>query len=494
MIKRSLLSVAVTATLAIPPAAIAADSEDVAEIKRMIEQMKADYEQQIEALEQRLEAAEQKAETTAVTAETTKPASTAATAEPEPSATQAVTSGTAFNPQISVILDGNYYQDGVDGEGTEITANAFQPSSGFQPSHDHGEEEHDHGGHSHGSTEEGFNFREAEIVFSATVDPYFDATAMLAITDEGDVDLEEAWFQTRSLPYGLKLKGGKFLSDFGYINRQHPHEWDFVDQNLVYENLLGDHGLQDIGVQLTWLPDLPVYTLLGVELLQGDQERFGAFVDDEEEREETGLDDHDDGPRLGVVFAKVAPDLGYDHALQLGVSYAHHRQHQVIHEHDDGFENGLEGDADLWGVDVVYKYEGRGAYGHRDFKLQSEYLRAIKDLEVEGGNPDEIGSKREFTTDGLYAQALYGLFPRWQMGLRYDLFGLTNEVSNGRNESFGSSDRWTANLTWTPTEYSRLRLQYAYNDILTEPDNQEKFSTVWLQFLMSLGTHGAHRF
>jgi phosphate-selective porin len=86
------------------------------------------------------------------------------------------------------------------------------------------------------------------------------------------------------------------------------------------------------------------------------------------------------------------------------------------------------------------------------------------------------------------------------MGLRYDVFGLTNEVSNGKNENFDSSDRWTVNLTWTPTEYSRLRLQYAYNDILTyddtltEPGNREKFSTVWLQFLVSLGTHGAHRF
>ncbi len=496
MIKRSLLSVAVTAALAIPSAATAADNADMAEIKGMIEQMKTDYEQKIEALEQRLKAAEQKAETTAATAETAKPMSTASTTEEERSDMEAVTSGTAFNPQISVILDGNYYNDGVDGEGTEITANAFQPSH----THGHGEEGHDHGGHAHGSTEEGFNFREAEIVFSATVDPYFDATAMLAITDDGDVDLEEAWFQTRSLPQGLKLKGGKFLSDFGYINRQHPHEWDFVDQNLVYENLLGDHGLQDIGVQLTWLPDLPVYTLLGAELLQGDQERFGAFVDEDEEREETGLDDRDDGPRLGVVFAKVAPDLGYDHALQLGVSYAHNRQHQEIHEHNDDFENGLEGDADLWGVDLVYKYEGGGAYGHRDFKLQSEYLRAIKDLEVQGGNPAEIGSKRELTTDGLYAQAVYGIFPRLQMGLRYDVFGLTNEVSNGKNENFDSSDRWTVNLTWTPTEYSRLRLQYAYNDILTyddtltEPGNREKFSTVWLQFLVSLGTHGAHRF
>jgi hypothetical protein len=482
---KHLLVAALFAVFLFPLSSEGAEASDLAELKRMLADMKTQYEARIAELERRIEQAENKADA----AETAQQASTASTAERERSSKAAVTSGTAFNPEISVILDGNYYHDGVDGQGTDITANAFQPSH----THGHGEEGHDHGGHAHGSTEQGFNFRSAEIVFSGTVDPYFDATARLNVSGDGDVDLEEAWFQTRSLPQGLKLKGGKFLSDFGYINRQHPHQWDFVDQNLPYENLLGDHGLRDNGVQLTWLPDLPVYTLFGAELLQGDQERFGAFVDDDEEREETGLGDRKDGPRLWTVFAKVAPELGYDHALQLGASYAHNRQHQEIHEHD-GFENGLAGDADLWGFDLVYKYDGEGAYGHRDIQLQSEYLRSIKDLSVRGGDPDEIGSKREFTSDGLYAQALYGFYPRWQAGLRYDVFGLTNEVSGGENESFGSSDRWSAALTWTPTEFSRFRLQYAYNNILTEPGNREKFSTLWLQFLMSLGAHGAHAF
>jgi hypothetical protein len=79
------------------------------------------------------------------------------------------------------------------------------------------------------------------------------------------------------------VKGGKFLSDFGYINRQHPHQWDFVDQNLPYLNLLGPHGLQDTGLQLTWLPKLPVYTLLGVEGLQGNQEIIGATPGDDDQ-------------------------------------------------------------------------------------------------------------------------------------------------------------------------------------------------------------------
>ena len=104
------------------------------------------------------------------------------------------------------------------------------------------------------------------------------------------------------------------------------------------------------------------------------------------------------------------------------------------------------------------------------------------------------GARRKLTTDGIYVQGIYGFRPRWQFGLRYDALGLTNQVTGDIRESLDASDRWTAALTWTPTECSRLRMQYSYNDILTAAGTAETFNTVWLQFLMSLGTHGAHRF
>jgi hypothetical protein len=134
----------------------------------------------------------------------------------------AVTSGSAFNPQISVILDGNYYQDDTeDGDGAALVGEAFWPGAAY--GHDHGDD---------GRCARprrwrpcacrrraGFNFREAEFYFSATVDPYFDAATYITVDGDGNVELEEAYFETRSLPWGLKVKGGKFLSDFGYINR-----------------------------------------------------------------------------------------------------------------------------------------------------------------------------------------------------------------------------------------------------------------------------------
>ncbi|MBP9605296.1 MAG: porin, partial [Chromatiaceae bacterium] len=73
--------------------------------------------------------------------------------------------------------------------------------------------------------------------------------------------------------------------------------------------------------------------------------------------------------------------------------------------------------------------------------------------------------------------------------------GLTNEVSGGGEQaSFGSSNRWTLDLTWKLSEFSLLRAQYAKNDILVEPGERANFDAFYLQFLVSMGSHGAHGF
>ena len=67
------------------------------------------------------------------------------------------------------------------------------------------------------------------------------------------------------------------------------------------------------------------------------------------------------------------------------------------------------------------------------------------------------------------------------------------EDGNTTLEEFDQSDRWTLALTWTPTEYSRLRAQWARADIAREGASEE-FDYFYLQFILSLGAHGAHKY
>ncbi|MDF3031614.1 MAG: phosphate-selective porin [Moraxellaceae bacterium] len=412
--------------------------------------------------------------------------------------TPAVTSGTAFNPQVSLILTGDFYNDNENGAGGAH----IEEAAGIL----HGAHFHDHG---HGA-ENGFNLGESELVLSATVDPYFDAKFIAAFSGDGEAEVEEAWLQTRLLPAGLKVKAGRFLSEIGYQNSQHPHAWDFSDQNLAYAALLGDHGLGDTGLQLTWLAPAPFYLLLGAEALQGGhQERFGTLI--EEDDAETVVDtatftgtlpEHDNGPRLLAAFAKFGPDLGDTHALQFGLSWAKARQFQQLIDEDEtpqsADEYALDGDQQLWGLDLVYKFDAAGELGRGDLRLAAEYLRLEKDMTVTGADtnaPLAIGTAVSGEQDGWYMQAVYGIAPRWQLGLRFDASGDTNALDEGGAVTdFDSSSRSSVALTFQPSEFSRLRLQAAQGEIVDEAGTATELDQVWLTYTLSLGAHGAHRF
>ncbi len=380
--------------------------------------------------------------------------------------TRQITSGTAFNPAMSVIIDGKYYNDNVSGEGIDI----LEEAQGFHGAH--GEAD----GHGHGELIRGFNLDETELVFSASVDNYFDAMITLALQRE-EIFVEEAYGQTRSLPAGLQLKFGKFLSGIGYFNQTHPHAWAFADQNLPYRLIFGEENLNDVGLQLTWLPALPVYTLIGIEALQGSNEKIANTLGLE------GLKDHA-GPRLFTGFVKLGPDLGYNHALQWGLFGGYSRLHQEAHGDEI-----LEGNAWFAGTDLVYKHDAGGTNGKGNLALQGEYLYRVKDLEVAA-----LGEEEKFRQDGFYVQGTYGFAPRWTAGLRYEMAGITNRIqTDAETKKLDDSKRYSAAITFNPTEFSRLRLQFNRADIATD-EGRERYNQVFLQYQLALGVHGAHRF
>jgi hypothetical protein len=482
MFKRTLLAAALACAFPLPALA-ASDAELAAlraEFAQKLKEVQSTYEARLKALE---------SQQTQIKSDVTAPPPARADKLGQ------VGSGSSFNPQISVIFDGVYYNDNKQGGGIE----AMEHIDGIT----HG---HDHAGHEHAELGRGFNLRETEIAFSATVSPYFDANLLLTVDSGGGVVVEEAYFDTRALPGGVKIRGGKFLSGIGYLNSQHPHTWDFVDQNLAYATLLGQHGLMDTGLQFTWLPKTGnLYTLLGMELLQGNEHNFvssGKELPEDIVASGLGFGElaaDKAGPRLLTAYAKFGPDLGDTHALQIGASYAVGRQLQEVHDHRPeagAVVHGLQGEGWLWGTDVVYKFDAPGAYGQGDFTLAAEYLHQRKDLSVafHETNAAAVGDQRKFSQDGFYLQGVYGFAPNWQLAARYDVTGMTNELDRGSSVTeWGKSDRWTLSLTRHLTEFSRLRLQASTADLSVE-GNPERVNQFFLQYQHSLGAHGAHKF
>src|SRR5262245_43837482 len=119
-------------------------------------------------------------------------------------------------------------------------------------------------GGGHDPRQNGFTLQALELSLGGAVDPYFTAEAhiTLFIDSEGDtrLELEEAFATTQSLPLGLQVKAGFFLTEFGLINPTHVHAWDWVDQPVILSRLFGEDGLRQAGLRVSWLAPLPWFS------------------------------------------------------------------------------------------------------------------------------------------------------------------------------------------------------------------------------------------
>lgn len=377
----------------------------------------------------------------------------------------AASNESAFNPAFSLILSGTYGSVQQD-PATPATGFAMNPN----PAH-----------------EQGFNLGESEMGISANIDPQFRGVATLALDPAGGVSVENAYVQTTSLGDGLKLKFGRYFSGLGYLNEQHAHAWDFVDQPLVYA-ALWENQLGEDGVQLKWLAPTEMFIELGVEAGKG--------------RGFPGTERVKNGSGAGVLFAHIGDDLSIEHSWRAGFSL--HRTRAVERSSDDvpdlvgnSVSTAFSGDSRTAGLDLVWKYAPHGNIKESYLKLQGEYFRRSESGELSydtaGAN---ITDSYAVTQSGWYVQGVYQFTPRWRSALRYDRLapgiasvGAANAGNVIADYAFQPS-RTTFMLDYSTSEFSRIRLQLAHDSSRQGlPDNQ-----LFVQYLMSLGAHGAHSY
>jgi len=385
----------------------------------------------------------------------------------------------AFDPELAVTIDATAYDDSRDGDGDQL----LNELDGAFAGHGHGDEPH--------GLEQGLNLRPTELSLAVEFVDGLDGRLTAAIGDAGDIELEEA-FAAADLWADLQLKAGRFYSGIGYQNERHRHTWSFVDQNLAYRSLIGEHGLSDTGLQLTWEPPTAWPARFGVEAFRGDfDERLGMRPDHRDH-----LPDRPQAPRLWTAFVETSPQLGDGQELHLGMSAAFFRSHQEVHNEDEPAEHALDGTARLLGVEAVYRLDAGRPGGAGDWQLAAEYLRADKHLDVvRAADPTTIGAQRDFAEDGLYVQAVYGLTPNWDIGLRFDAAGLINRRRGDQpatDSDYGDSRRWTAATTWHVTENSHLRAQVGRVDAALEA-GRTAYTQFYLQYQWRFSLGHRHR-
>ena len=450
------------------PQAVRAQDAELAKLRDEVRQLKQAYESRLQALEQRLQEAEAKAgkaETSAARAETT-----AADAGRRPAGES------AFNPAVSMILQGTLAGSSSDPATYRI--------SGFVPS-----------GGEVSPPKRGLSLAESELIVSASIDPYFRGQLTAVLTPDNKLEVEEAFFQTLALGDGFTLKGGRFLSGIGYQNEIHQHAWDFQDAALVYKAFFGGK-LNDDGLQLKWVAPTDLFVELGAELGRG-REFPGA------DRSRNAI------ANAGSLFGHVGGDIGASTAWRAGLSYLRaspqNRSYDDLDAAGAGVSNSFSGRSRLWALDGVLKWAPDGNPTYSNFKLQGEYFRRSEDGDLTYDTQavslgTQSGSYRS-RQSGWYLQGIYQFVPQWRAGYRYDrlnagstTIGLVDSgaltATNFPILGGHSPKRHTVMVDWSASEFSRVRLQLARDySRAGEPDNQ-----ILLQYVMSLGAHGAHRF
>ena len=377
------------------------------------------------------------------------------------------------SPDIGLILQGTVARSSRDPNAYQITG--FAPSGGEV-----------------GPAPRSFSIGESELIMGGNIDPYFRGVLIAALTPDNQAEVEEAYVQTLALGRGFTVKGGRFLSGIGYQNEIHQHAWDFQDAPLAYKAFLGGR-LNDDGVRVRWVAPTDLFLELGAELGRG-----RSFPSAESSRNSAGI---------AGAFARIGGDAR-DAAWRAGLSFFNASARDRVFTHVDALggdvNQAFTGRSGLWVADAVVKWRSA-------FKLQGEYFRRRESGTLTyddtaqpapqfGAAFTDAYSSRQH---GWYAQGVWEFVPRWRAGYRYDklYYGTVVNaiVASGAGPTAAdfpltltahNPSRNTVMVDWSPTEFSRLRLQFAADKSAFGVSDRQ----LLLQYIHSLGAHGAHRF
>ncbi|RYZ02104.1 MAG: hypothetical protein EOO24_14630 [Comamonadaceae bacterium] len=294
------------------------------------------------------------------------------------------------------------------------------------------------------------------------------------------------------------MRAGRFASQIGYLNEQHPHTDDFVERPLLYRAFLGNHWNDD-GVRLNWTAPTDLYLRLGVEVFRGRR-----LVEDAARGRKPGA---------FVLSGRMGGDVGASHSWQAGLSMLRNRREAAVHdhghghedeehgheEHEDDDDHGHEddhGDAHaghshahgaafsgrtMWLGEVAWKWAPDG--NNRNQQLRVAYEHAV----IRGLNRYASDSDRH---QAGYLSVVWRFAPAWEAGARADVL----RVSEPHEDHFdpGRMREASLMLAYKPTHAQTVRVQY------TRQRNGAGFDTathaVFLQYILNFGSHAAHSF
>lgn len=348
-----------------------------------------------------------------------------------------------------------------------------------------------------GIRDKGFALGHSELMLSSHIDQNFKGQLITVMGSHGgstEFEIEEAVIETTNLPYGLKVKAGRMLSNVGYTNSKHLHEDAFADRPAVYRAIFGGHYFDD-GVQLSWLAPTDMYLALSSEVFSGRGWDVGYSAPAE----------------VGVYTTnlQLGDDVGVSNSWRVGVSTLYNAngvlfagEHTGEHSHDhSGHDHGSHDHGHshgpsvtgrwIYGLDATWKWAPQGNYRQQNLRATAE-LWQVRDR-MDSQMEKVLGAKDDAT--GWYAEVAYQFSPNWTASLRHgEMNAVTGDVhwhNDHYHGEFSDADITESDiaLDWHGSHFGRVRAQITHEQAVAQ--SQTLFT---VQYVMSFGAHHAHAF
>lgn len=363
------------------------------------------------------------------------------------------------------------------------------------------------GGH-HDPRKRGFTFQGLELGMQGAIDPYISLDAAIhytidAATNESAFEMVEAFLTSSQLPLGLHDKGihleaGQMLTEFGNHNPTHLHERNWMDKPVINTRIFGSDGMRGMGMRVG--VDKPTSWLSRLHL--GIQDASGDTM--------TSFNYSNAGETIGSISAvenevKSLEDFVYLIRAEKDIAGPTGETNWVIGTSGLCGPNatGAGSRTIVLGADINMKWIPRENDDGWPYLIwQTEVMRRRFGL-GEGAPGDGLGGAMQIGEDGIsesdnlmdwggYSQVLWGYRKNLAIGLRYEYAsGSSSPVDSSSDPLRDDRQRISPVLIWTPTEFSRFRLQYNYD--LAEHLDESPVHSIWVGMEVHFGEHTARQ-
>jgi hypothetical protein len=293
-----------------------------------------------------------------------------------------------------------------------------------------------------------FSLREAEIGFSAAIDPYTKGTFIFAKPEDEELEVEEGYITLLSLPFGLQAKLGKMRSPFGKLNTTHTHDLPQVDRPNVYNHFFGDEGLVESGVALSRILPTPWFSSIDVQVGNGDSNPLfggGRF-----------------SRPVVISHLKQFFELSSTQTLEVGLSTAS----------GPSMNSTPSRLSTVGGLDITYRW-----------LPANQYHALIWQTELMAARNQSPGFRNDRVWGG-YSYLEAKLNNRWSAGLRVDYTQLPQAANTSELAFAPYIDYWQS-------EFARWRLQYKHTFATQQAQSSDQ---AFLQYSVIMGLHPPHTF